>query len=160
MQWPSKLRQLVFLGTPHHGAPLEKAGNWVHSALGVSPYAQPFARLSGLRSEGITDLRFGNLHDADWSHGRFVHRDKRQAAPLPNGVAFYAIAGCIDSAGTNGLAGDGLVTVSSALGRHDKATRDLRIPASHTWVARGAGHLDLLGNKAVYRRIHRWLKAP
>jgi pimeloyl-ACP methyl ester carboxylesterase len=162
MEWPCRVRQLVFLGTPHHGAPLEKAGNWVHAALGVSPYAEPFARLSGLRSAGITDLRFGNLLEADWSHDRFAHRDSRHATPLPHGVACYAVAGSLESAAANAIAGDGLVTVASALGRHDKATRDLRIPASNTWVARGVGHLDLLGSAAVYRRyrrIHRWLKA-
>ncbi|MGZ5195778.1 MAG: esterase/lipase family protein, partial [Ramlibacter sp.] len=69
MQWPSRLRKLVFLGTPHHGAPLERGGNWLHAGLGISPYAAPFTRLSGLRSEGITDLRHGNLVDEDWTGG-------------------------------------------------------------------------------------------
>jgi hypothetical protein len=26
--WPRRLSRLVFLGTPHHGAPLERGGNW------------------------------------------------------------------------------------------------------------------------------------
>ena len=159
MTWPSTVRQLIFLGTPHHGAPLEKAGNWVHAALGVSPYAEPLSRLSGLRSAGITDLRFGNLLEADGSLDRFAHRDNRQAAPLPKGIACYAIAGSLDSAAANAIAGDGLVPVASALGRHEKTTRDLHIPASNTWIARGVGHLDLLASRAVYGRIHRWLKA-
>ena len=29
MAWPRQLRQMVFLGTPHHGAALERAGNWL-----------------------------------------------------------------------------------------------------------------------------------
>src|SRR5262249_53335303 len=27
--WPRVLRKLVFLGTPHHGAPLERGGHWI-----------------------------------------------------------------------------------------------------------------------------------
>ncbi|MCZ7653807.1 MAG: GPI inositol-deacylase [Rhodocyclaceae bacterium] len=35
--WPLKLKGLVFLGTPHHGAPMERGGNWIDIALGLSP---------------------------------------------------------------------------------------------------------------------------
>ena len=44
-RWPRAPDELVFLGTPHHGAPLERGGNWVDLLLGVSRYAAPFARL-------------------------------------------------------------------------------------------------------------------
>ncbi len=37
LRWPGHLKQLVFLGTPHHGAPLERAGNWVEVVLGSTP---------------------------------------------------------------------------------------------------------------------------
>ena len=85
--WPARLRSLVFLGTPHQGAPLERAGNWLHRVLDLSPYAAPFSRLSGLRSQGITDLRHGNLLEADWrGRARFDGRDHRQPVPLPQGV--------------------------------------------------------------------------
>ena len=53
--------------------------------------------------------------------------------------------------------GDGLVPLASALGRHAKPTRDLRIPASHTWTGRGIHHLDLLASKRVYQQLRRWL---
>ena len=66
MAWPRQLRQMVFLGTPHHGAALERAGNWLHTVLGLSPYLAPFTRLGRLRSDGITDLRHGNLLESDW----------------------------------------------------------------------------------------------
>ena len=158
MEWPRHLRHLVFLGSPHHGAPLERGGNWLHRGLGISPYLAPFTRLSGLRSEGITDLRHGSLLEADWSAGRFAPRDTRALVPLPAGVACYAVAGTLGrDEDATGWLGDGLVPVASALGRHAKPTRDLHVPASHQWIARGVHHLDLLGSDAVYQRLRKWL---
>jgi pimeloyl-ACP methyl ester carboxylesterase len=158
MQWPSKLRTLAFLGSPHHGAPLERGGNWLHRGLGISPYAAPFTRLSGLRSEGITDLRHGNLLEADWMNDRFSHRDQRTVVPLPAGVQCFAVAGTLaDAEGGKAWLGDGLVPVASALGRHSRPTRDLHIAPSHQYVARGVHHLDLLCDPAVYKHLRRWL---
>jgi pimeloyl-ACP methyl ester carboxylesterase len=142
MAWPDKLHQLIFLGSPHHGAPLERGGNWVHRGLGVSPYVAPFARLSGLRSSGITDLRHGS------------------SQALPAAVACYAIAGTLGKGNTDEWLGDGLVPVASALGRHARPTRDLHIPTSRQWIARGVNHLDLLASDAVYQRLRRWLAQP
>ena len=158
MHWPTRLKQLVFLGTPHHGAPLERGGNWLHRGLGVSPYVAPFTRLSGLRSSGITDLRHGNLLEQDWAANRFAQRDTRAAVPLPHGVACYTVAGTIGDGRADEWLGDGLVPLTSALGRHAKPTRDLHIPLSHQWIARGVNHLDLLGSEAVYQRLRHWLK--
>jgi pimeloyl-ACP methyl ester carboxylesterase len=156
MTWTGLLRRMVFLGSPHHGAPLERGGNWVHRVLGVAPYMAPFTRLSGLRSEGITDLRHGNLLDADWAGERFAHRDARTPVPLPSGVDCYAIAGVVGE----GLLGDGLVTVDSALGRHTRHSLNLGLPPSRQWVAQGVGHLDLMGSPAVAAKLKRWLRPP
>jgi hypothetical protein len=175
MTWPKHVRHLVFLGTPHHGAPLERGGNWLHRGLGISSYAAPFTRLSGSRSAGITDLRHCNLLDEDWAESRFAQRDTRGVVALPAGVACYAVAGTLGPAqdgdetarfpgraaaarllGSDWL-GDGLVPLASALGRHARPTRDLHIPASHLWIGRGLHHLDLLASKAVYRQLRRWL---
>ena len=91
--WLEQLRALVFLGTPHHGAPMERGGNWIDALLGVSPYSAPFARLGKIRSAGITDLRYGNLIHEDWQgRDRFARGDRRRFVPLPEGVRCYAIA--------------------------------------------------------------------
>jgi pimeloyl-ACP methyl ester carboxylesterase len=160
MTWPQRLRHMVFLGTPHQGAALERAGNWVHAALGVSPYLAPFARLGGLRSDGITDLRHGNVLEADWQGGRFTHGDTRTVVPLPAGVTCGAIAGILADGAAAQLLGDGLVSVDSALGRHARKSHDLHIPASRTAVLPGVGHLALLESEVVYRKLVRWLGTP
>jgi hypothetical protein len=158
LAWPRQLRQMVFLGTPHHGAALERGGNWLHTVLGFSPYVAPFARLGGLRSDGITDLRHGNLLAGDWQHGRFVHRDTRTPVPLPRGVACYAVAGALGDGKADQSLGDGLVCVDSALGRHARPTHDLHLPPARTRIARGVHHLDLLSDPGVYATLRRWLR--
>jgi PGAP1-like protein len=160
--WPKRLRKLVFLGTPHHGAPLERGGHWVDVILGVSPYTAPFARLGKIRSAGVTDLRHGNLLDEDWEgRDRFAHaQDLRQPVPLPKRVQCYAIAATTGSrAGDLGdrVLGDGLVPVDSALGRHADPRRALEIPESRQWIGYGMNHLDLLSHPEVYAAMKRWL---
>ena len=157
MAWPERLHQMVFLGTPHHGAALERGGNWLHAVLGTSPYLAPFTRLGMLRSDGITDLRHGNLLAADWQGGQYLHHDTRTPVPLPAGVACYAVAGALGPAGAAKPWGDGLVSVNSALGRHARRRQALRIPRASTWVARGVHHLDLLSDPAVAARLAAWL---
>src|SRR3546814_14249740 len=55
--WLAKLRAMVFLGSPHHGAALERGGNGLDLLLGASPYTAPFARLGKLRSAGRPEAR-------------------------------------------------------------------------------------------------------
>lgn len=160
--WPAQLKNMIFLGTPHHGAPLERGGNWLAAILGRSGYTAPFARLGRIRSAGITDLRYGNLLDEDWEGvDRFAHGgDLRRPVPLPRGVRCFAIAGTIgkrhgDLRGT--LLGDGLIPLDTALGRHVHGRRALGFPRSRTWIAYGVHHLDLLSSRDVYARIRSWL---
>lgn len=160
--WLPHLRNVVFLGTPHHGALLERVGNWIDTVLQAVPYAAPFARLGMIRSAGITDLRHGNVLDDDWEgHDRFARGpDRRRLQALPAGVQSYAVAARLGTnAGEVGdrLLGDGLVPLDSALGRHDDPARCLAFPQAHQWVGNGMGHMDLLSQPEVYAQIRGWL---
>ena len=147
--WLGRLQQGVFLGTPQHGAPLERAGHWLDRAMDLSPYVAPFTRLGRARSAGITDLR----HAA-------VTRKAGEIVPLPGRVRFHAVAATLCSRpGTlaDRLIGDGLVPLDSALGRHEDPSRTLAIPRGRQWVGYGLGHLDLLNHPEVYARLREWL---
>jgi len=161
-RWPSRVNDLVFLGTPHHGAPLERAGNWVDIVLGATPYAAPFARLGKVRSAGITDLRHGNLLDEDWvGRDRFARgADRRQHLPLPDGVRCYAVAATTGQESgdlKDRLLGDGLVPLDSALGRHKNPARTLAFPEHRQWIAYGMNHLGLLNRAEVFAQLRQWL---
>lgn len=161
-RWPHRLGRLIFLGTPHHGVPLERVGNWVNIVLQTSPYTSPLAGLGKIRSAGITDLRYGNLLDEDWQgRDRFEHSgDQRHPVPLPQNVRCYAIAGTTGAKSADlgyCLPGDGLVPVDSALGRHLEPGRSLSFAESSQWIGYGMNHWDLLNRQTVYEQIVRWL---
>ena len=159
LSWRSKLTRMVFLGTPHHGAPLERAGNVLGSLLDLTTYTAPLADLAQIRSAGVTDLRYGNVLDAHWEgHDRFASTSPpRLPCPLPKGVTCYAVAGTMRDG--NGPIGDGLVPVTSALGQHTDATQDLGLAPERTHVVVGAKHLDLLSSPEVYAKLRAWLEA-
>lgn len=162
LSWLKKLKNMVFLGTPHHGAPLERVGNWVDVLLGSNFITKPFAKIGQVRSSGITDLRFG---DALGSHGADTDRfemapDQREPLPLPQGVACFTIAATTSAMRGNlqdQLLGDGLVPISSALGEHDDTHQSLGFPPDHQWVAAGTNHMQLLEKPEVTAKLQEWL---
>jgi hypothetical protein len=161
--WPGRARALVLLGTPHHGAPLERGGSWADVLLGVAPHAAPLGRLGRIRSAGVTDLRHGSLVDEDWAgRDRFDRRAPLpRPVPLPEGVRCHAVAASLARRPGLGddVIGDGLVPVSSALGDHPDPARALGVPEARRLVVRGAGHFDLLDHPEVYARVRAWLGA-
>jgi pimeloyl-ACP methyl ester carboxylesterase len=161
-RWTSAPTKLVFLGTPHHGAALERGGHQVDMLFGISPYVAPFSRLGKARSAGITDLRFGNLQPADWQ-GRDRHsqrHDDRRPTPLPKGVdAFIVAASKATKVGGlhSRVIGDGLVPLASALGEHREPRHALKLPPHRARIVTSADHWDLLSREDVYAQLRAWL---
>ena len=162
-EWLGRDVTLVTLGTPHHGAPLERVGNAVDAMLGATRWSAPYARVGQIRSPGVTDLRFGSVHDDDWTGlDRFERLpDRRRAVPLPPGVSFYAVAATTGETASafDQTWGDGLVPLDSALGRHGDPARDLGVHPDRHCVARGTSHFDLLWRPEVTAQVLGWLRA-
>lgn len=159
--WTKHLKKIVFLGTPHHGAPLEKIGNFLDAVLEAIPYTKPFAKLGKIRSAGVTDLRYGNLLDEDWKNiDRFKRQaDKRQHLPLPQKVACYSIAGIVGKKTSVAaqLLGDNMVNVKSALGAHKDYTKTLNFKQENTMIAYENNHIGLLSDATIYNKLKCWL---
>lgn len=163
--WPKQLKNIVFLGTPHHGAPLERAGNWVDVILGSTPYSRPFAKLGQLRSAGVTDLRWGHVLQTDWQgHDRFHRKpDSRQHLPLPADVACFTVAATLAgqrSKLADRLVGDGLVPLHSALGVHDDSARQLAFAPERQRIVYRTNHMQLLSSPLVAQQLLDWLTTP
>ena len=166
MAWRKRLKNIVFLGTPHHGAPLEKLGNWLDTTLGSNFVTRPFAAIGQIRSSGITDLRYGHVLESSWRvDGKEIDRfirspDSREPLPLPAGVNCFAVAATTSSEASplkDALFGDGLVPLRSALGQHDEAPHCLNFLPQNQWTAYDTSHMALLSRPDVGDRLLKWL---
>lgn len=157
LRWPARVNDLICLGTPHQGAPLERAGHGVELLLGAVPYAAPLAHLGKVRSAGINDLRLGNIVSAPaGDHGTY----RCAQVSLPEPTRCFAIAASLGPAAGSlkaKLLGDGLVPVASALGQHPEPDRHLEFASDRQAVVFETGHLDLLSSAEVYGRLRSWL---
>jgi pimeloyl-ACP methyl ester carboxylesterase len=160
LDWTRRVRHLFFLGSPHLGAPLEKATNVTAWLLGLTDVTRPFAAVLNRRSAGIKDLRFGALRDEDWQ-GIDVDAllaNRGSDVPLLDGAAHYCIAATVtrDPRHPVGVAvGDLLVREASARGRG--RLRRLQFPLEHGRHFGPMHHFELLNHPDVYEQMRRWL---
>jgi pimeloyl-ACP methyl ester carboxylesterase len=160
LDWARRARHLFFLGSPHLGAPLEKATNVTAWLLGLTDITQPFAAMLNRRSVGIKDLRFGALRDEDWQG---IDLDALLAnrggdVPLLDGAAHYCIAATVtrDPRHPVGVAvGDLLVREASAFGRG--RLRRIQFPLENGRHFGPMNHLELLNHPDIYEQMRRWL---
>jgi hypothetical protein len=143
-KWLNKVGKVVFLGTPHQGAVLEKAGQILDYVISISSYSAPLVKLTQSRSQGIKDL----------SHG-FVSNDHKMVA-IPKQIQTYAIAGSTHEQANQGhhkIVGDGLVSVPSALGHHIKGHKQLNILPANQFIIQNVGHMGLLSSHQVFKQL-------
>lgn len=161
LPWTCLLKNALYLGSPHHGAALAKAGNLLTFVMKKFRYASPFA-LGEHTSAGIKDLRHGNLLDDDWEgiDQDDFHPDYRKPVPLREGTRHYFIAATIGnnvSDFKSMIVGDLLVRLDSAKGQHSDDLKKLSIRPEDCRVFEKLNHLDLLDNKVVHDQILEWL---
>lgn len=161
--WLDRLARVVCLGTPHHGAALEKAGSLFDRSMEAIQYAEPLM-FGRHRSVGIKDLRFGNLLDEDWQQrgpgdDEVPRRDTRRPVPLLDDVDYYFVAATIgrDERDLRGqILGDFLVRLGSATGSHRDDAKRLPVPADHCRVFHERSHFDLLSDPRVHDQVVGW----
>jgi pimeloyl-ACP methyl ester carboxylesterase len=122
--WRGLVTDVVTLGTPHAGAPLERAARRLLAAAGARPVTAPLAALGDERSAGIKDLAFGDV------------------AEPRTGVAWHLVAGTLGGPAVAGRLGDGMVAVGSAFAVPDEVTAQ-RVRLE------GVDHLALLDHPEV-----------
>jgi pimeloyl-ACP methyl ester carboxylesterase len=162
--WVNRLRHVACIGSPHLGAPLEKA---VHLLTGVlrrvdAAGAQVPAELLDARSAGIKDLRYGYIIDEEWE-GRdpdAVFEDARLNIPLIDGVGYYFVAATITRDPDHPLGqllGDLMVRLPSATGEAPEPAR--RIHFSGGRVFAGMNHVHIANHPDVYEALRELLAA-
>ena len=110
--WTDLVTDVVTLGTPHLGAPLERGVALGARALGLLPESAPFGRILEYRSVGILDLRGGLAPDVQ---------------NLPN-ARYHLVAATLAASHRHPVSetlGDLLVRYPSATGRPRRGPRDV-----------------------------------
>ena len=149
--WVRDVHRAVYCGTPHRGAPLERAGRIASRFLRAvpDPYTRLLADIADLRSGGLRDLGDADLRHEDRTRpGGLSLRDPRHPVPLLATIDHFLAAGSIDL-----LFGDAIVPVASAIG---DACSDEPLPRNHIRVFDGYSHVRLAHDLEVYDQIRRW----
>jgi pimeloyl-ACP methyl ester carboxylesterase len=157
--WVERVSNLVYLGTPHLGAPLARG---VHAAarwLARLPETRGFTRLLDHRSDGVRDLTTGRIVQpdaADQAEAVLQEETEQELTPLP-GVRHHLLAATITRDPEHPVGrvlGDFLVRADSGSGR--TRTRDAGL-GDDVVVHGGIDHFDLLSDPAVGEQLIEWL---
>jgi pimeloyl-ACP methyl ester carboxylesterase len=139
--WQERVTDIVCLGTPHLGAPLELLVHRGSRVLSSLPEVRAIAKILDTRSIGIADLRRGVRDEvAALPHARYrlVSATLGPTIHHPLSLAF----------------GDMLVRHPSAMGR-SRGT-DL-FPGASTLHLPSTDHFGLLNHPAVHQKLREWL---
>ena len=115
----------------------------------LSPYAIPFVRLTKIRSQGIENLRYGEITTTG---DKFV--------PLPIDAEYFALAATLNKRGkvtAENFIGDGLVTPASAFGQGQDSACTLLISDQNKCLFYELGHNEMLTDAGVFEQLETWL---
>jgi hypothetical protein len=147
VHWMSALRNVISIGAPHGGSPIEKVVDVAASGLRLTTITRPLAGFLDSRSQGIKDLRNGN--DAPGRSGT-------QAIAGPPQVRFHFITGSITTDPTHPIGtivGDLVVRhTSGAEAPHITPTNVARVGSTH--------HFNLLHQPTATATVLDWLTEP
>lgn len=156
-EWIPLVSDTVTLGSPHLGAPLERAVNHAARAAGALRHVRPLAHALRSRSVGIQDLRHGNILDEEWDGLDLDDRGgRRQDVPLHPGVRHLAIVGLLGKKIDGRVArlfGDGMVPAASAGGTGARSLEQRRFAPEDVVVLPRVGHVALVQHPSVYAAI-------
>lgn len=135
--WLERVRRAFYVGSPHLGSPVAKAGHVLAATLNAidEPVVRAIAEVAELRSAAVRDLRLGDLVEGGGG------------VPLHPDVEHYVVGGSLANVAAVAL-GDGLVTTASA-------TAAAVDPSSseHVGLFTGLSHLTLAHHADVYAWI-------
>jgi pimeloyl-ACP methyl ester carboxylesterase len=159
--WPSKVRHMFTLGTPHRGAPLEQAATAAAAAFARLPETRGLAKAINARSSGIKDLGRGYLVDEDWCDQDPEAFIQQQGSEIPflTCANHYFVCATVSreaDAPAGRIIGDLLVLRASAWAHEGRGQR-MRFPIEHYHHVGGANHFDLLNHPAIYEQICKWV---
>jgi pimeloyl-ACP methyl ester carboxylesterase len=160
--WISRVRRIIYVGTPHLGAPGERLGKLTSEVLQAIPnaYTRLIADIANLRSDGIQDLAHATLRHEDRAIERspWDLRDARHPVPLLAGIEHHLIAGSLFTDPRLAfLFGDSVVRVASAT--YTGLALEL-LPADRVHMLPGLSHVALAHDPAVYAKIKATLEQP
>lgn len=162
--WIKPLKRILFLGTPHHGSPIENAGHLVDRAMQSVKYVEPLA-FGRKRSAGIKDLREGDFLGDEWDRRGCEKSvpDSHSYCPLLPLVDYYFVAASIGHHEEDPLGyifGDLLVRVSSALGAGLNSPGDPEVKKENCRIFQERNHFDLVHDDRIIKQVIDWFKKP
>lgn len=154
-RWIDDVSDVVTLGTPHRGAPLEKGTNIVAWGLGLVAETRPLADALNVRSAGIKDLRFGAIAEDDW--GGFdpdaLLRNSVGDHPLPPDIDHHFVTGVMTSDPNHPVG----VVMGDLVVRPASGTGGRQLAPTNVVVLGGLRHYEVLGDPAVIDRVMGWV---
>lgn len=136
-RWLDDVTDVVTIASPHRGAPLEKLAHFVARGLGMTDRTRPLADFLDGRSQGIKDLRLGDLGV-----------DPREAPGIAarlSRIRHHVVAGVVTSDPSHPLG----AVVGDLMVRPASGTRPPDVTPVDVKVLGGVNHANLLNDRAV-----------